>query len=647
VNFFEAQDHARRVSRRLIVLFVVAVAGLIVLTEVLVISTLYLTHRNAAAIPVSHDDILAFAATLDGSVHVTIVSLILLVVGLGAWSKSHQLRAGGYVVATLMDGRLVPGNSDDPAQRRLLNVVEEMAIAAGVPVPQVYVMARERGINAFAAGLGSDDAVICVTQGMLEALDRPALQGVIGHEFSHILNGDMRMNATVTSVLHGILILGLAGMRLLRVVGYRRRSSRESAAIVVLGAGLVVIGFCGMFFGSLIKAMVNRQREYLADASAVQFTRNPAGIATALKVIGGYSYGSRVLQPNSAEVSHFFFARATTTWLQSLFATHPPLVERIRRLDPHWNGHYPRVDTSYTRRVTSEELADASAVTGDRRPTAAAVLMGLGAMASAVDPDARSGQQVLESLPAALSNAARDPFLARTLIFALLLSDDTAARQRQVRLVATSAEPGIDRYLLSLYTIVGSLARVQRLPLVSLALPSLRACSARQIERFVMVMKRIIRDDMHISLYEWCLATIVINGVRQHALARPSQLGNRHLRRLSVQVRLILSLLAQAVDSEQGPRERAYAAALEQLQISWQPPCDKTALRFESVDHALTQLDRLRPLDKQRLLDACHTLIGYDHDIDVAEGEVLRAIAAALHCPLPAVPDGLSSTAVS
>jgi len=640
VNFFDAQDNARRITRWLIALFVIAVISLIVLTEVMLITVLYLSRGDYTTMPGATPDFLTVAASLDASVHITIIAVIVLVVVIGALSKFNQLRAGGQVVATLMDGRLVPGNSEDPAQQRLLNVVEEMALASGVPVPQVYVMIRERGINAFAAGWGSDDAVICVTQGMLEALDRNALQGVIAHEFSHILNGDMRMNITVTGVLHGILLLGLAGMRLLRIISYRRRSSRESGAIVAIGVGLVVIGFCGTFFGSLIKAMINRQREYLADASAVQFTRSADGISTALKVIGGYNYGSRLLQPNSAEVSHFFFASAASSWLQGLFASHPPLAERIRRLDPHWDGSYPRVDTSFTQKTVTEELVDDRHVAEQRggAAQAVAVIAGLDSVLAGQpgdDANVNAAQQLLASLPSALLHAARDPYLARTLIFALLLSDDAGVRQQQTQLVATMAEAGIDRYLQSLYTIVASRGREIRLPLVSLAIPALRACSTQQVERFVAVVKRVIHADMHVSLYEWCLVTVVTNGVGSDGQSRPSSLGRGHLQQMMIQTRLILSLLAQAVASEYERQEQAYRAALDHLQIPWQPPYAKVDLRFESIDHALRKLDQLLPLEKQRLLDAGRILIRQDHGVSVEEAEVFRAIAAALHCPLP------------
>jgi hypothetical protein len=241
----------------------------------------------------------------------------------------------------------------------------------------------------------------------------------------------------------------------------------------------------------------------------------------------------------------------------------------------------------------------------------------------------------LTDLPTAIVSAARDPYLARTLIFALLLSDDEALRQEQARLIATMAEPGVDQYLRSLHTIIVSLGAEVRLPLVSLAMPALRSCSAQQIKRFINVMKRLIRVDSHVSLYEWCLATVVQNGVDQQVAAQAWRGANKSLQQLAIQARLILSLLAQSVAADRDVQRQAYAMALKNLGIVWQPAYEKTDIRFEIIDHALRQLDRLQPLAKQNLLDACKTLILQDAQVTVCEHEVLSAIAAALHCPVP------------
>ena len=270
---------------------------------------------------------------------------VLVLVGGGSLYKIAQLRGGGRVVAEQLGGRLLHPDTTDPHERVLLNVVEEIALASGTPTPPVYLLEEEEGINAFAAGFTPDDAVIGVTRGTLHQLQRAELQGVIAHEFSHILNGDMQLNIRLMGVLHGILLIGILGYFVFRSAMFSsmgRRSDRGNAgiALLALGGGLIVIGSLGTFFGKWIKASVSRQREFLADASAVQFTRDPDGIAGALKRIGGFVSGSAVASPNAPEASHLFFGQALSGGLQSIFATHPPLAERIRRLDPSFDGEF-------------------------------------------------------------------------------------------------------------------------------------------------------------------------------------------------------------------------------------------------------------------------------------------------------------------
>ena len=645
MNFFEAQDQARRTIRWLIVLFTLAVVSLIILTELLFIFVFY--YANAPA----DQTILSYSFSLDPGFHITVITIVLMVTGIGALSKSYQLRKGGYVIATMMDGRLIASNSDNLRHKVLLNVVEEMAIASGVPVPQVFVMENERSINAFAAGMGTDDAAICVTQGMLEALDRDALQGVIGHEFSHILNGDMRINSIVTSILYGILVLGLMGSRMLRFISFRSRgSSRRSgsgiAGIAAIAIGLMVIGFGGSFFGGLIKAMVNRQREYLADASAVQFTRSKTGISSALKMIGGYSYGSELRQSHSAELSHFFFATGVASGMQALFASHPPLGERIRRLEPDWNGEYPKVETSYTQKTMSEELADGAQQTVASKPTAMAFTMALTATLERLEDfnqlngnnDIDHAHQLLGAIPEVLKSAARDPFLARSLILAMLLSADADERQHQCQIVAQLSEPGVDTKLLAIHTILMTIGREYYLPLVSLAMPALRSCSAEQVKRFIGCVNRVMRVDNHVSLFEWCLMTVIKTSIASLVTSfNPRLKADRKIAQLHIQVRVILSLLAHAESSTESERIQTYESALNYLQMPIGVPYTPYDLRFEVVDNALGQLDRLNPMDKQRLISACLVIIQQNKTITIEELEVFRAIATALHSPLPPV----------
>ncbi|MBN1947650.1 MAG: M48 family metallopeptidase [Bradymonadales bacterium] len=346
MNFFEHQDRAQRRSKRLVVLFFLAVVA-IVAGVYLAFSILFYFTRSSASLA-AHGfnwfDPLRLAWVGGGT---------LLVIFLGSMAKMRQISGGGASVAQMMGGTLVPSNTTDPLERRLLNVVEEMALASGLPVPDVYLLDQEQGINAFAAGFTSGDAVIGVTRGTMEALSRDQLQGVIAHEFSHILNGDMRLNSRLIGILGGILVIGLSGYWLLRVIGRSRvRGGRGGGGAVILGIlvmalVLLVVGYLGLFFGKLIQAGVCRQREYLADASAVQFTRNPSGIAGALKKIGGLDQGSRIDHPNKKQASHLFFGNAVKRSFSGLLATHPPLVQRIKAIEPSFEGEFQALPDGY------------------------------------------------------------------------------------------------------------------------------------------------------------------------------------------------------------------------------------------------------------------------------------------------------------
>ncbi len=340
MNFFEAQDSARRSTSLLILLFLLAVAGLLVLSNILVFEFIYFTQFSSLTLSLTELELV-----FDSNLSVMICVAILGFITLGSLYKLVQLSSGGSVIAQHLGGVIVPRSSSDPLHKKILNIVEEMAIASGTPVPQVYIL-NEQGINAFAAGWKTTNAVIGITRGALERLNRDELQGVIAHEFSHIFNGDMRLNIRLIAVLHGILMIGMLGRMILRSLRYVRTSrnskSGGQAVLVILGIGgaLAVVGYTGTFFGNWIKSLISRQREFLADASAVQFTRSDEGIANALKKIGGAIPGSAILAAAVDEYSHAYFALGDTTFSLFSFSTHPPLKQRILRIQPGWDGRY-------------------------------------------------------------------------------------------------------------------------------------------------------------------------------------------------------------------------------------------------------------------------------------------------------------------
>ncbi|MFQ5793071.1 MAG: M48 family metallopeptidase [Acidobacteriota bacterium] len=343
MDFFDHQDRAHRNTRWLVFYFVCAVILIICSVYVAVSAALFgfreRLHAGAAFAPWDLDRFLWIATAT------------LTIVAVGSLYKIYALSEGGEAVARWLGGRPIDPNTQVLKERQLLNVVEEMAISSGVPVPSVFLL-EESGINAFAAGFAPADAVIGVTRGAMELLSRDELQGVMAHEFSHILNGDMRLNLRLMGVLNGILVIAVVGYMILRGGRFSSRRRDGGTAIVLLGVALLVIGWVGVFFGKLIKAAVSRQREFLADASAVQFTRNPDGIAGALKKIGGLVHGSRIDNARAEEASHFFFSDGAYRSLGQkpppsrlqFMATHPPLTDRIRRIDPSFDGKYPAVE---------------------------------------------------------------------------------------------------------------------------------------------------------------------------------------------------------------------------------------------------------------------------------------------------------------
>jgi Zn-dependent protease with chaperone function len=392
---------------------------------------------------------------MDWRTFVTVGVGVGAVVLVGSLYKIMALSAGGKAVAESLGGQLISPNTGDPRQRKLLNVVEEMAIASGTPAPPVYLLADEEGINAFAAGFSPRDAVIGVTQGTIDHLSREQLQGVIAHEFSHIFNGDMRLNIRLMGVLNGILVIGIIGYYLLYSAsfsGHRRGSDKGGGGIVALAIGLMAIGFAGTFFGGLIKASVSRQREYLADATAVQFTRNPDGIAGALKRIGGLQHGSKVKNPGAPEISHAFFAQGISGFMQALSATHPPLAKRIRRIDPQWDGKFDSSDTTDRLRDEEEAGKTETMTRGQLANKAAAVAVGAAVadVMNSIDQIGNPKQEtinyaraLISELPAAIKEAAREPYGARAVMYSLVLDHGQEVRNKQLEQLQERADPEV------------------------------------------------------------------------------------------------------------------------------------------------------------------------------------------------------------
>lgn len=621
-NFFEHQEQARKRTGWLIVAFAAAVIGIILTTHFLLVGALTFASFDRAS-ATQH-------LIWNPGIFFMISGFTLLVVGGGSLWKTAQLAAGGSVVAEDLGGRPISPDTRDPLERKVLNVVEEMAIASGMPVPTVYLMKEEKGINAFAAGFTPQDAVIGVTQGAIEQLTRAELQGVMAHEFSHIFNGDMRLNIRLMGVIHGIILLSLIGYMIMRGSVFSR--DRNSGGAVIAGFGLWILGSIGMFFGNLIKAAVSRQREFLADASAVQFTRNPDGIGNALKRIAGYKVGSKVRNPNAPEASHMFFGQAFRQGFFDWFATHPPIDERIRRIDPSWNAELAQ---PLPKAPVDEPSPVAMGFAATGQAVAEPPLQTLGAPSPA---HVAYAAELIEGLPKNVVDGAREPYGARAVIYALLLDRDAGVRHNQLQHLSRHADAAVYQETTKLMTAVDSISVESRIAVVDLSLPALRLLTHEQYQAFRRNVEVLVEADQRISLFEWTLQRILLRHIEPHfGRMKPSTVQYKGWAPVKDEVELLIASLAyighpQAVDAKQ-----AFYKAVQSLGFVPGRMPGPEGLGFALLDEALSKVDALAPRLKQQFLQACEICIWNNEKVSREEAEMLRAMADAIACPMPPI----------
>ncbi len=632
MDFFDRQDHARKRTKFLIVYFALAIIGIALsIYAVLAIGVAAADktkEKNVVMAPVKDVRWELFAGATLGTLAV--------VLGASAF-KSIQLHGGGRVVAEELGGRLVDQQANDLDERRLLNVVEEMAIASGVPVPDVYVMENEDTVNAFAAGKTTSDAVIGVTQGCMRMLTRDELQAVIAHEFSHILNGDMRLNMRLMALIFGITVLTIIGRVLLRTNSGSR--GKGAAPMTLFALSLIVIGFMGVFFGRLIQKAVSRQREFLADASAVQFTRNPMGMTGALKKIG--ALGSRVEEPHAEEVGHMMIASALSGDRASLFATHPPLAARIRAIDPDWDGTYDDVKMPKTARAEKESSATQAPppLPGNDFFQAAAVLatgvldQNLGQLHA---EHLKRGRAIIHALPEDWRHAAHDKSGAQAIVFALLMAPDGQERASEIDSLKSLDEETY-RETLRLHQAFGDLHSSQKMALTDLAIPSLRHLSPEEYRRFIGLMDQLVQSDGQVDLFEFTLQKIIKRHLDLHfTKARPAKLRYRRMRALRDETEVLLSTLAGLSSDDETEQHEAFAVGANLVSAELGEPITfQSKVSLSRVDEALTRFDAAVPIVKKQLLLAAARAAAHDDKVTSDEAELLRAMADTIGVPIP------------
>ena len=647
MNFFEAQQQARSRTRLLVLLFSLAVLLLVALTDVVVLIALAFLQADQV-------DPNTTPQVPWGYLLVTSAAVI-SVIGIVVLFRLAQLKKGGKVVAEALGGRRLKSDETDPKVRVLQNVVSEMAIAAGVPAPPLYVL-PDQSINAFAAGFSPADAVIGVTEGTLNLLSRDELQGVIAHEFSHILNGDMRLNLRLLALLHGILFISEAGQQLLQVRSSGR--DRNGGILVVFGVGLsfIIIGYIGVLFGQLIKAAVSRQREFLADASAVQFTRNPAGIGGALKRIAALQQGGRVKHPQASEMSHLFFADALSRWQMGFiggwFATHPPLTERIKRIEPHWIGGLPDAATAATPAGATAEtpvskpleqrmalLQAALLATQAGAQTARATAARLaGAPDSLLAQDLtvqrRQLQAEFDHLPPAVRHASQHEVPAQALLCCCLMSEKDLPRQ--LKLVQGLGMPGLLSEVDRLFDLVQPLQALTRLTLLQQLVPTLKQLSQSRFTHLQQLCRALIDLDGHCDTFE-ALVWLWLDHVIAAEFEPAAQTKARH-GRLSQVLPALLPLLhwvsQQAAD--EAAQQHSWQAGLQALGLDPASTVQPQPQALGSLQ--LLSLINSTPMLKQQIWLALRAAVAADGQLLLDELLVLQGVALLLEIPVDSAP---------
>ena len=587
-------------------------------------------------------------ASPAGPLVLTTIVVLAIICGASLF-KTLSLRSGGGVVARSLGGARVERSTRDPALRRLHNVVEEMAIASGVTMPEVYVLENEDGINAFAAGNSPADAAIAVTRGAATLLSRDELQGVVAHEFSHILNGDMRLNLRLLGWTFGLLAIAIVARIVLqsspRTGGRDRRDG--AGALMLAALAVMVLGYIGVFFGRLLQAAVSRHRERLADASAVQFTRNPGGLSGALLKIAGVSSGSRLVTPEAEEVAHMLFAAG----LSRLFATHPSLEERLKALDPAFRpADLPARAAEAARSALRQRQADVTQSGAPARPAATGgVFAGvqhaaLASEAAAIAAQAgtlateqvRYAEQARASIPEGVREFVDSADHARALTLALLVSKVPEVLEAQRRILEDAWGAEFSAHVFAQRATANALAPALRLPAVQQLFPSLRRLSLNERQKLRDVVGQLALTDSRIDVFECCL-TLLLASSLYDGLEGGAQHGSASLLQEVEAIHVLFSVLAA-----QGATDRSLPTPAYEAGISVVLPEHRPA--FRNIDEwptalrdALARLVHLRPFAKKVLIEGMVRCIAHDRRLSVEEGELLRTVCAVLHCPLPPI----------
>ncbi len=632
MNFFDQQERAKRDTRYLIIAFVLAIIAITVAIDLLVLVIMSMDDKATLSNLVAIENL-----PVIGASSVAVIGLI----GVSSLFRTMSLRAGGGKIATELGGVRVDADDKDPLRRRLRNVVEEIALASGVPVPEIYVLEQEDAINAFAAGYEPSSAAIGVTRGTLEKLNRDELQGVIAHEFSHILNGDMRLNIRLIGLLFGITVISLIGRSILnnsRRTRYHHRSRDDNAAGILAAAfAVMIIGYVGLFIARLIKASLSRKREYLADASAVQFTRDPLGIGGALKKIA-IDGSHPKLHVDTEEVSHMMFG---SSGLRGLWATHPPIIDRITRIEPTFRAEQLNdLSEKMKRDVERNQRKQAAKEERERKKGKAKGNMDFTNIVDQIGNPSENQMMfaalIAASIPENLYASAHSTQWAKEVICYTLLDDDPDLRQQQLLIVAKRMGHESLEQVEQLLKDSPTIDQQQRLPLAEMTFPALKRRPPAELEEFRETINEIVMVDGRVDVFEYALAKMLDMQI-QDSVSPPSILtgGNKSLARLRKHAASLILVVANLGNEDLQAAAAAAEAGFEEAGVDTRSESNRETDWRKMLDQSLEQLHDLSPRGKESLIKGLVATITHDHEVTVEEHEVLRIICSSIRVPLP------------
>ncbi|MCG8672198.1 MAG: M48 family metallopeptidase [Pseudomonadales bacterium] len=673
MTFYEHQHRARRKTGLLFSYFIIAVILIVVSVNAVVFLTLFMSDANNAITP---------AMWIRSPLCWGIAAITLSVIVGGSVYRHGQIRGGGDSIAIMAGGRLVLPETTDPLEKRLLNIAEEMAIASGTHIPRVYLLEDEPGINAFVAGYNANNTILAVTKGALETLTRDELQGVIGHEYSHVLNSDTRINLNLISILAGILLIGQIGESLMRSASYSRLASRRnnnSGGQFAIGIAFMAIGYIGLFFGRLIKAAISRQREFLADASAVQFTRNPFGIGGALYKIGASQSGSLLTSKHAEDMSHMCFGETLKVSLSGMLATHPPIEHRLKAIDPSLptrmksrfnQGDLTLADgtTAFTGQplmtatVTASGVSQASgfSATASAAPSHEANILKVDVENNNAEPVAnesfainsqtlkksvgtltpthvQEAHDLFEQIPVSLLDIAHQSKVAASVIYGLILTTMSTHGKPAIKLVKEHQGENVADRTVAVYQTLRKTTPAIRLPLLEVAIASLETIEEEKRIEVLWLTHELIQLDNKFMLYEFIYLSLVEKYLAPRNTTDQPKRQIKSYEKVENAIAVLMAAIVLASEAQPEAQQTIFTQAMSGFsknnfnQLLVRPP------GIETLSDALKLLARLSPLLKQPLVDACVDSILHDEQITPNEANLLRAICERLDCPMPII----------